>query len=70
VPSLFRPDHEAFTCGRSLAFRVASIVAKYRTIYPSAIACMEQDWEACLTFYVFPKLHWKTICRAYRIKMC
>jgi transposase-like protein len=39
----------------------AAFVEKYRTIYPSAIACMERDWEACLTFYAFPELHWKNI---------
>jgi putative transposase len=39
----------------------AAFTEKYRTIYPSAIACMERDWEACLTFYAFPELHWKTI---------
>ena len=35
----------------------AAFTEKYRTIYPSAIACMERDWEACLTFYAFPELH-------------
>jgi putative transposase len=39
----------------------AAFREKYRTIYPSAIACMERDWEACLTFYAFPQLHWKNI---------
>jgi putative transposase len=39
----------------------AAFIEKYRTIYPSAIACMERDWEACLTFYAFPELHWKNI---------
>jgi transposase-like protein len=39
----------------------AAFREKYRTIYPSAIACMERDWEACLTFYAFPELHWKNI---------
>jgi transposase-like protein len=34
---------------------------KFRAIYPTAIECMERDWEACLTFYAFPKAHWKTI---------
>ena len=39
----------------------AAFVEKYRTIYPSAIACLQRDWEACLTFYAFPELHWKNI---------
>jgi putative transposase len=39
----------------------AAFKEKYRSIYPSAIACMERDWEACLTFYAFPELHWKNI---------
>lgn len=39
----------------------AAFREKYRTIYPTAIECMERDWEACLTFYAFPKAHWKTI---------
>jgi transposase-like protein len=34
---------------------------KFRALYPTAIECMERDWEACLTFYAFPKAHWKTI---------
>jgi putative transposase len=34
---------------------------KFRSLYPTAIECMERDWEACLTFYAFPKAHWKTI---------
>jgi putative transposase len=39
----------------------AAFIEKYRTLYPSAITCMERDWEACLTFYAFPELHWKSI---------
>ena len=39
----------------------AAFREKYRSIYPTAIECMERDWEACLTFYAFPKAHWKTI---------
>ena len=30
-------------------------------MYPSAIECLQRDLEACLTFYSFPKAHWKTI---------
>ena len=39
----------------------AAFKEKYRSIYPSAIACMQRDWEACLTFYAFPERHWKNI---------
>lgn len=40
---------------------VAAFIEKYRSIYPSAIDCLQRDLEACLTFYAFPKAHWKTI---------
>ena len=40
---------------------VAAFVEKYQRIYPTAIACLQRDLDACLTFYSFPKEHWKTI---------
>jgi putative transposase len=40
---------------------VAAFIEKYRAVYPTAIACLQRDLEACLTFYSFPKAHWKTI---------
>ena len=40
---------------------VAAFIEKYRSIYPTAIACVQRYLEACLTFYSFPKEHWKTI---------
>src|SRR5260370_26715588 len=40
---------------------MAAFIEKYQNIYPSAIACLQRDLEACLTFYSFPKAHWKTI---------
>src|SRR5438270_185462 len=40
---------------------VAAFIEKYRSIYPTAIECLQRDLEACLTFYAFPKEHWKTI---------
>jgi putative transposase len=40
---------------------VAAFIEKYRSIYPTAVACLQRDLEACLTFYSFPKEHWKTI---------
>ncbi len=36
-------------------------IEKYATIYPSAIACLKRDWDACLTFYSFPSEHWRYI---------
>lgn len=40
---------------------VAAFCEKYSQTYPSAVACLKRDLEACLTFYAFPKAHWKTI---------
>jgi putative transposase len=40
---------------------VAAFVLKYETIYPTAVACLQRDLEACLTFYAFPEKHWKFI---------
>lgn len=34
---------------------------KFQQLYPNAVACLSRDKEACLTFYAFPKEHWKTI---------
>lgn len=40
---------------------VAAFCEKYAQVYPSAVACLKRDLDACLTFYAFPKAHWKTI---------
>ena len=40
---------------------VAAFVKKYQKSYPTAIAYLQRDLDACLTFYAFPKEHWKTI---------
>ena len=40
---------------------VSAFCAKYQAIYPTAVECLLRDLEACLTFYAFPKAHWKTI---------
>jgi transposase-like protein len=40
---------------------VAAFIEKYRSVYPTAIACLQRDLEACLTFYAAPSEHWKTI---------
>ena len=40
---------------------VAAFCEKYESIYGSAVDCLKRDLEASLTFYRFPKKHWKTI---------
>lgn len=40
---------------------LAAFCAKYEKSYPTAVACLRRDSEACLTFYSFPQVHWKTI---------
>ena len=40
---------------------VAAFIEKYQRVYPTAIECLQRDLEASLTFYAFPKKHWKTI---------
>jgi putative transposase len=40
---------------------VIAFCEKYALLYPTAVACLKRDGEACLTFYGFPKAHWKTI---------
>jgi putative transposase len=40
---------------------VAAFIEKYQKVYPTAIECLQRDLEACLTFYAYPKEHWKTI---------
>ncbi len=34
---------------------------KYRLQFPTAVECMQRDWEACLTFYDYPESHWARI---------
>jgi transposase-like protein len=40
---------------------VAAFCAKFATSYPTAVACLQRDLEACLTFYQFPPEHWRVI---------
>jgi transposase-like protein len=40
---------------------IAAFCEKFEPIYPTAVACLKRDLEACLTFYAFPEVHWKTI---------
>jgi putative transposase len=51
-----------YQANRTKADQVAAAFReKYQAIYPSAIACMDRDWEACLTFYAYPEAHWPNI---------
>lgn len=40
---------------------LSAFIEKYAKSYPTAIACLQRDQDACLTFYAFPREHWKTI---------
>ncbi len=40
---------------------VAAFGATYEASYPTAIECLKRDLDACLTFYAFPRKHWRTI---------
>lgn len=40
---------------------VSAFCQKYEATYPTAVACLKRDLEACLTFYAFPMEHWRTI---------
>ena len=40
---------------------IAAFCEKYRADYPSAVECLNRDLEACLTFYSFPRKHWRNI---------
>jgi transposase-like protein len=40
---------------------LAAFTEKYVPLYPTAIECLRRDVDACLTFYAFPKAHWKSL---------
>lgn len=40
--------------------RLAAFTEKFAKHYP-AVACLQRDVSACLTFYAFPEAHWKTV---------
>lgn len=54
--AIFYRDSRAQADQEAAAFR-----ERYRELYPEAIACMDRDWEACLTFYDYPPTHWARI---------
>lgn len=41
--------------------RLAAFGEKFAGQYPSAVACLQRDVSAGLTFYAFPEAHWKTL---------
>jgi transposase-like protein len=41
--------------------KAAAFCLKYEGIYPSAVECLKRDLAACLTFYSYPRSHWKAI---------
>lgn len=56
LTAIFYQDSRELADQQTAAFR-----AKYQATYPTAIECLDRDWDACLTFYAFPKKHWRTI---------
>lgn len=40
---------------------LSAFCIKYQQAYPTAVACLCRDSDACLTFYRFPEAHWKSI---------
>jgi putative transposase len=41
--------------------RAKAFVAKWRTLYPAAVECLEDDFEHLVTYLRLPKEHWKRI---------
>lgn len=56
LKAIFYQDNRAAADRAAAAFRL-----KFAQTYPSAIECLDRDWDACLTFYAFPQTHWRTI---------
>lgn len=54
--AIFYQSSQAQAGQLAAAFRV-----KYQPHYPSAIACLDRDRDACLTFYDYPEEHWPNI---------
>jgi transposase-like protein len=56
LKAIFYQADRAAADREAAAFRL-----KCAETYPSAIACLDRDWEAGLTCYAFPQVHWRTI---------
>lgn len=41
--------------------RRSTFARRYRDRYPPAVATLERDWERMVTFYYFPREHWKPL---------
>jgi putative transposase len=41
--------------------QVAAFVQKWQKLFPEAVACLQRDIADCLTFYAFPKKHWRAL---------
>lgn len=41
--------------------QLTAFCAKHERTYPTAVACLQRDSDACLAFYRFPKEHWRSI---------
>jgi transposase-like protein len=39
----------------------AAFLLKYESVYPTACDCLHRDLDECLTFYLFPQNHWRSI---------
>ena len=59
-----KPELKAIFYSKSLEQAQQELVAfcaKYAASYPSAVECLMRDIDACLAFYTFPEVHWRTI---------
>jgi transposase-like protein len=56
LKAIFYQDDRAHAEQAFVAF-----CAKYEKTYGTAVECLQRDQAALLTFYDFPRTHWKTI---------
>lgn len=66
LPKKLQPQARELLCqipyapARAEAERRRNAFARrYRRTYPKAVAILEKDWDAMVTFYDFPEAHWK-----------
>lgn len=41
--------------------QLVAFVHKWQKLFPEAVACLQRDGADCLTFYAFPKKHWRAL---------
>jgi transposase-like protein len=46
---------------RQAEAQMGAFVQKWQKLFPEAVACLQQDGADCLTFYAFPKKHWRAL---------